>query len=158
MAIHLAVVVPAFADLRELEVCWMGLPWIRFDTSLFDHPKILELKEANQYKAIVVHLEAMTYSGKHQLGGFVPRSALRVIGGTQREVTKLRGVGLWDHTDDDSGWRLHDWGDYQRLYQDLAAEDIARRQQISQTRRNAARKRWDKHRGPGADESAAAGA
>ena len=34
----------------------MGLPWIRLDTSTFDHPKILELVESKQHRAVVVHL------------------------------------------------------------------------------------------------------
>ena len=43
----------------------MGLPWIRLDTTIADHPKILELVEDKAFQAAFAAVMAMTYSGKH---------------------------------------------------------------------------------------------
>ncbi|AHH20770.1 putative bacteriophage protein [Nocardia nova SH22a] len=118
----------------------MGLPWIRLDTSTFDHPKMLELMEAKQYRAIVVHLSGMAYSGKHGLDGFIPKAALRVIGGTAADVRHLIGVGLWDLAE--NGWDVHGWRDYQFS----SEEHEARRQRLSERGRKAAEAKWKNQR------------
>lgn len=89
----------------------MALPWIRLDTTTFDHPKMLDLIEDKQHRAIVVHLSGMTYTGKHGLDGFIPRAALRVIGGTAGDTKKLIEVGLWRESS--GGWEVHGWDEYQ---------------------------------------------
>lgn len=89
----------------------MGLPWIRLDTSMFDHPKLLDLAEENAHRAIVLHVAAMAYSGKHGTDGYVPKAALRVLGGRQSDVTQLLKAELWRV--DASGWRIHGWAEYQ---------------------------------------------
>jgi hypothetical protein len=118
----------------------MGLPWIRLDTSTFDHPKILDLTEDKQYKAVVVHLTAMTYSGKHGLAGYVPRSALRVLGATTVDVNRLVAVGLWNVCGD--GWEINGWKEYQLS----GDEQEARRQRLSDRGRKGAAKKWENQR------------
>lgn len=119
----------------------MGLPWIRLDTSTFDHPKILELMDAKQFRAIVVHLAGMAYSGKHGLDGFIPKAALRVIGGTPADAERLIMADLWiPH--DRAGWDVHGW----REYQFSSEEHEARKQRLSERGRKAAEAKWKNRR------------
>lgn len=114
----------------------MGLPWIRLDTSTFDHPKFLELSESKNHRAIVVHLAGMTYSGKHGLDGFIPATALRVIGGTTTDAKKLVEAGLWIAAE--SGWDVNGWKEYQFS----SEENEARRKKLSERGRKGAVARW----------------
>ncbi|MEV6555900.1 hypothetical protein AB0M22_09300 [Nocardia sp. NPDC051756] len=120
----------------------MGLPWIRLDTSTFDHPKMLDLMDDKQYRAIVVHLAGMAYSGKHGLDGYIPKAALRVIGGTAADVKRLVAADLWDEHDG-GGWDVHGWKDYQFS----SDEHEARRQRLSERGRKGADALWAKRNG-----------
>ena len=113
-----------------------GLKWIRLETTMFENPKLLYLKEDKQYKAIVVHLEGMSYSGRHGLAGYVPKAALRIIGATSADMEKLVVAGLW--TVAPGGWQVNDWNEYQ-----LADEEAQRRSEKAQ---KAAAERWRKAR------------
>jgi hypothetical protein len=111
-----------------------GVKWIRLDTQMFENHKLLYLKEDKQFRAIVVHLEGMTYSGRHGLDGFIPKAALRIIGATVRDANVLAAAGLWDIAP--GGWTVHGWNEYQ-----LSAEDMERRRERAQ---KGAAARWGK--------------
>lgn len=113
-----------------------GLKWIRLDTTMFEHPKLLYLKEDKQYKAIVVHLEGMSYSGRHGLAGYIPKAALRIIGATSQDAGRLVTSGLWAPAP--GGWQINNWDEYQ-----LADEDAQKRSEKAQ---KAAAARWSKDR------------
>ena len=102
-----------------------GLKWIRIDTQMFENPKLLYLKEDKKYRAIVVHLEGMAYSGRHALAGFIPKAALRIIGATATDAKHLTEAGLWDVAP--GGWQVHDWNEYQ-----LSADDMEKRRDRAQ--------------------------
>lgn len=102
-----------------------GLKWIRIDTQMFENPKLLYLKEDKQYRAVVVHLEGMAYSGRHALAGFIPKAALRIIGATAADAARLVKAGLWDPAP--GGWNVHDWDEYQ-----LSADDMQARRERAQ--------------------------
>jgi hypothetical protein len=89
----------------------MALPWVRLDTSFFDHPKVLQLMEDRKHRAIVTHLAALTYSGKHGLDGFVPKPALRIFGGTVDDTKSLVEQDLWHVSK--GGWEINGWLEYQ---------------------------------------------
>lgn len=89
----------------------MALPWIRLDTSTFDHPKMLDLIEDKRYQAIVLHLAAMAYAGKHGTDGHISKPVLRILPGRQADVTALVKAGVWHP--DSAGWRIHGWDEYQ---------------------------------------------
>lgn len=114
-----------------------GLKWIRLETTMFENPKLLYLKEDKQYKTIVVHLEAMTYSGRHSLAGFVPKAALRVIGATIADANRLVAAALW--TPAPGGWDINGWDEFQ-----LANEEANAR---SEKAKKAAAARWAKRNG-----------
>jgi hypothetical protein len=104
---------------------------------MFENPKLLYLKEDKQYKAIVVHLEAMTYSGRHGLAGFVPKAALRVLGATSADAVRLVTANLWAPAP--GGWDINGWADFQ-----LADEEANKR---SAKAKKAAAARWANRNG-----------
>lgn len=114
-----------------------GVKWIRLETQIFENPKLLYLKEDKQFKSIVVHLEAMTYVGRHGLAGFIPKAALRVIGANINDAKRLVAAGLW--TPVEGGWAINGWDEYQ-----LADEEANKR---SEKARKAAAARWASRNG-----------
>jgi hypothetical protein len=104
----------------------MGLPWIRLDTTIFDHPKFLALFATNDYRAAIVHLGGMAYSGRHGTGGYLPREVLPKIDGRARDAKRLVDEGLWVETT--GGWDIKGWDEYQVSDDDAKARrDKARR-------------------------------
>lgn len=110
----------------------MPLPWIRLDTSFFDHPKILGLVAGSHQRAIVLHLAAMAYSGKHGTDGFIPREALPFLHGRQVDANYLVTAQLW--TTNAGGWDINGWDEYQ------ISDDSAK--QRREKAKNAAAIRW----------------
>jgi hypothetical protein len=114
----------------------MGLPWIRVDTQMMNHPKIATLILDRQHKLVVVHVAAMLWSGHHGTGGHIPIAALGFVSATRADAAKLVDAGLWDVDADGRGWWVHDWTDYNLGQAALEAQrDRAR---------TAALKRWQK--------------
>lgn len=112
-----------------------GLKWIRLETTMFENPKLLYLKEDKQYKAVIVHLEGMCYSGRHSLAGYIPKAALRIIGATPSDAHRLVTAGLWSPAP--GGWQINDWAEYQ-----LSDDDAQKRSEKAQ---KAAAARWAKN-------------
>lgn len=112
----------------------MGLPWIRLDTDMFDHPKMLGLFETSDYRAVVVHLAAMAYAGKHGTDGFIPREILRRIEGRPTDAKRLVSEGFW--TENPGGWDINGWDEYQ-----ISDDETKKRRDKA---RNAAAVRWSK--------------
>lgn len=109
-----------------------GLPWIRFDTTLPDHPKILELLALKDgYRAAFVYVCALAYAGRHGTDGYIPGAALGRINGRKADATSLVAVGLFD-PDEDSGWHVHNYAEYQQ------ASEVT--DEIREKRRRASRK------------------
>lgn len=120
-----------------------GLPWIRLQTTMFENPKILNLKEDRQWRAIVAHLEAMTYVGRNALAGYIPKTAVRLLHISNNDVTRLVSEGLWQPAP--GGWQINGWDEYQ-----LADAEARAR---SEKAKKAAAARWNRRNGKG-DETA----
>ncbi len=110
----------------------MGLPWIRLDTTIADHPKILELVEDKAFQAAFAHVMAMAYCGKHGTDGFISRSALPFIHARKADADRLVKVGLWH--EERGGWLINGWDEYQ-----LSDDDAKKRRERAQ---KAAAARW----------------
>jgi hypothetical protein len=127
----------------------MGLPWVRLDTDIFDHPKFLALQEAGEYRAIVLHLKAMVYTGKHELAGFVPELCIPMLtdahamlnGDAQHDIKVLLDACLWNAQP--GGYSMHGWEDRQFVSDEAKAR--------SAKARAAAKARWAKHNGKDSD-------
>lgn len=113
----------------------MLLPWIRLDTALPDHPKVLALIESKEGKvSAFVHLCAMCYAGRHGTDGFVPRQALPKINGRASDADRLVKAGLW--IKEEGGWSINGWHEYQASKETTKAR--------SDAARKAANTRWGK--------------
>lgn len=88
-----------------------GLKWIRLETTMFENLKLLYLKEDRKHKAIVLHLEAMCFTGRQGLAGFIPKAALKIIGATPVDARCLVEASLWVPVP--GGWEIKDWDEYQ---------------------------------------------
>ena len=89
-----------------------NLPWVRFDTSLPDNPKILELVEMRDGRASAfVYCCSLAYAGKHGTDGFIPKWALSRINGRPADATRLIEVRLWHEVD--GGWEINGWAERQ---------------------------------------------
>lgn len=99
----------------------MALPWVRLDTSLPDHPKILALLDHHREgKATAfVYICGVAYSGKHETAGFIPREALRRINGTTADAERLVEGGLWQL--EAGGWQINSWEEFQVATPDAVA-------------------------------------
>src|SRR5690349_8084894 len=117
-----------------------GLPWIRFDTSLPDNPKILDLVDMKDGRAAAfVYCCSLAYAGKHGTDGFIPRGALARINGRPSDAARLVDVRLWIELD--GGWQINGWAERQ----ESTDETQARRERAQK----AAAARWSKEKKSG---------
>jgi hypothetical protein len=93
-----------------------GLPWIRFDTTLPDHPKILALLDMRDgHRSAFVFCCALAYAGRHGTDGHIPVAALSRINGRKQDAANLVAVGLFDpDVDPSGGWHVHAYAEYQQ--------------------------------------------
>lgn len=112
----------------------MALPWVRLDTAMFDHPKLLGLFAGGKHRAALVHVAGMAYAGKHETAGFIPREALMYIQGRAADAKDLVAADLWSESA--GGWDINGWDEYQLM----SDEAVARREKA----KKAAAVRWSK--------------
>lgn len=114
----------------------MGLPWIRLDTHMADHPKVLELVADKAFQAIAAYHFALGYCGKHGTDGYISKAALPFVHARLSDAQKLVAAGLWELAP--GGWVVHDWGDFQ-------VSDEASQKRRERAQKGAAA-RWEKAR------------
>ena len=113
----------------------MGLPWIRLDTNMPDHPKVLGLLTEKDGRALAfVWICCMAYAGKHETAGFVPREAISRVNAKPADMAALVRHGLL--TEIPGGWEIHGWDDYQ-----LSSDEHRERRERA---KYAAAVRWSK--------------
>lgn len=94
----------------------MALPWVRLDSSIASHDKILALlddRSPNKWQAATSYMFALGWSGEHGTDGRIPLSALPFIHGTAATARLLVKHGLWDELD--SGYNIHNFAERQEL-------------------------------------------
>lgn len=79
------------------------------DPKMATSPRILELAERGQYRAIAVHFFALVRVTDTQSSGFLSRSLLKFVHGRKSDAAVLVDVGLWREFE--HGWGLLDWAD-----------------------------------------------
>lgn len=89
----------------------MPLPWVRVDTNLPTHEKILGLASLGQkgLAAAFVYVCSITYAGGHDTSGFIAKAALPFVHGTPAMARLLVEARLWVPVD--GGWQIKNWGD-----------------------------------------------
>lgn len=113
----------------------MSLPWIRLDTAIADHPKMLALIDGKKHKAALGYLLGLTYAGRHELDGYIPKAALPFIHATTADAKALCDVGLWIPRP--GGWQINGWEDFQISSQE--SKDRKARAQANGSRMNCIR-------------------
>lgn len=89
----------------------MALPWVRLDTNIAGHDKILALTsekpESLAYRAAFSYVCSLGYSGGHSTDGVIPFSALPFIHGTKKTAELLVRHFLW--TPSPLGWSIRNF-------------------------------------------------
>lgn len=92
----------------------MGLPWVRLDSNIATHDKILALLTRRNGRGIAFsYCCALAYSGGNGTDGHIPFAALPFIHATKKDVETMVEVGLLDP--DPYGWTIRNWADRQQL-------------------------------------------
>lgn len=90
-----------------------GLPWVRLDSNIASHDKIIELlsdrgaTKGDRFQAAFSYVCSMGYSGGHGTDGLVKFNALPWIHATRRTAELAVEHGLW--TPHPQGWTLPGW-------------------------------------------------
>jgi hypothetical protein len=106
----------------------MSLPWVRMDTGLPSHPKMLALlndPSSKRYQAAASITFAICWSGEHGTDGHIPTTALPFIHATKATAALLVKYGFWELLPD--GWRIHNFEVRQELSVVTAAKKEAQR-------------------------------
>jgi len=113
-----------------------GLKWVRLDTSIWCHDKVLDLLDQRDgHKAFSLYVFGLSYSGLVQTDGRIPGRALPMIHGTRRLADMLVDHGLWKHLEA---------GDYQVINYAERQQSAETTDRIVSVRRRAACARWMK--------------
>lgn len=108
-----------------------GLPWVRLDSNIASHDKILALlDERDGAKAAFAYVCSLAYSGGHDTDGLIRFAALPFIHATRRLGDLLVKHDLW--VPDPAGWRIKNWDSRQ---QSSEATEAIRAAQASGGRR-----------------------
>lgn len=118
------------------------MSWSRFDDSYYDHPKILEAGPAAER----LWTRSIAWSNRHHTDGFIPASAVPVVnapaGSWRRLASRLVAVGLWESTN--SGYKIHDFLEYNSTSSETAAKDADKSAKRSEAGKKGAASRWGK--------------
>ena len=94
----------------------MALPWVRLDSNIAIHDKILALVDdpsPRRWQALSSHMLALGWCGAAGTNGLVPPHALRTIHGTKETARLLEKHHLWDPCV--QGWQIRNYERYQQL-------------------------------------------
>lgn len=121
----------------------MTMPWVRIDTGLAHHPKILALlndADRQKWRAGLSYVFSIGWSAMGGTDGLVPRNALPSVHGTTQTANLLTHHGLWEPTL--NGWTIHNYA----VRQELSVITEAKREARQQAAERGACVRWH---GPG---------
>lgn len=105
----------------------MGLPWVRLDSNIASHDKILELLGRRNGRAIAFsYLCCIAYSGLNGTDGHIPFAALPFVHATKNDMNTLVEVGLLIPTP--KGWSVVNYADRQQT--SVVTEEIRAAQTI----------------------------
>lgn len=113
----------------------MPLPWVRLDSSIASHDKVLSLlsdPSNKRWQAIASYMFALGWSGQQGTDGRIPASSLPFVHGTTTTARLLVKYGLWDENDTGTGWIIHNWAERQ---QSIAVHDGYRNARVTAGRK-----------------------
>lgn len=100
------------------------MAWGRIDDGHWRHRKVAALNDDMRKPCIALFWLAVSWANDHGTDGRVTRTGLRQLDGTTAEADELVRVGLWDK--DDKGYAIHDFLDFNKSQEQLAAEKAQR--------------------------------
>lgn len=106
----------------------MGLPWVRLDSSISSHDKMLALlsdPSTGKWQAASSYMFALGWSGLHGTDGFVPRAALVFVHGTAKTARLLEKYHLWEEAT--AGWQIKNYDSRQQTATVADAKRAAQR-------------------------------
>lgn len=92
----------------------MALPWVRMDTNMPTHDKILSLlsdPSAKRWQAAASYMFSIQWSGGHGTDGRIPAAALPFIHGTPATARLLVKYDLW--IEQTAAWQVKNYAEYQ---------------------------------------------
>lgn len=94
----------------------MALPWVRLDSNIHAHDKILSLlsdPSRQKWQAFGLYVFALGWSGGQETDGRIPKSALPMLHGSPATARLLVKYGLW--TEHLTGWEIVNFAERQQL-------------------------------------------
>ena len=92
----------------------MSLPWVRLDSNIYAHDKVLWLLgQRDGYRAYAVYTFSMAYAGGHATDGYIPRHVFTVIHATEKIAQMLVEARMWEYAD--GGYQIRNWEQRQEL-------------------------------------------
>jgi hypothetical protein len=88
----------------------VALPWVRLDSNISSHDKILELVNGtsqHRWRAAAVYQFAIGWCGGQGTDGHIPFTSLTAVHGSKAVAELLVSVGLW--APDPHGWHMPNW-------------------------------------------------
>ena len=115
------------------------MAWVKLDDKFPEHPKVVRAGPLG----LALHVAALCYCNRNLTDGFIPRAAGPMLqnffgisdiwkDGELREIEwwmiieHLVAAGVWLELEDKSGWRIHDYLDYQPSKEQVNATRNAR--------------------------------
>jgi 5-methylcytosine-specific restriction endonuclease McrA len=88
--------------------------WFKIDDGFYDHNKVRKLR-TDRNAAVGVWGLCGAWSANHLTDGFIPDEIVERYDQKHRLARRLVAVGLWEREelDGESGYRFHDWSDWQ---------------------------------------------
>ncbi|WP_460850764.1 hypothetical protein [Nocardioides montaniterrae] len=94
----------------------MALPWVRLDSNIGSHDKILDLladPSPKRWQAAFSYTVSLGYSGGHGTDGRIPKAALPFVHGTPATAALLCKYRLWQARTAD--WLIVNYAERQEL-------------------------------------------
>lgn len=106
----------------------MALPWVRLDSHIASHDKVLALisdPSPKRWQAAFSYVCALGWSGDQGTDGFVPKIALSFVHGTDATARLLVKYRLWEEAL--TGWQVVNFLERQELAAVTAGKRESRR-------------------------------
>lgn len=106
----------------------MALPWVRLDTNVGTHDKILALKcdaSPDRWQAMASYFVALAWSGGQNTDGSIPEYALDSVLANKTTARLLVKYRLWKEST--AGWEIVNYADRQATSRVRSAKAEARR-------------------------------
>jgi hypothetical protein len=106
----------------------MSLPWVRIDSHIASHDKILNLlsdPSTKRWQAAFAYVCSIGWSGDQGTDGFIPKVALPFVHGSEPVARLLVKYRLWEEAL--TGWQIRNYAERQEISVVRAGKQESRR-------------------------------